>query len=83
MFWRALAALEEAGNYLADPASLLKLRERLGIREVSRLEYFELLFEAAAMQGASKGARLIAHRVAQTAARCFHLVQRHWGESRL
>ena len=58
----SMAATEEAGNYMLNPASLAKLKVLLNTNSPSQLEYFELLFEVVVLDGASKGAQVIAHR---------------------
>ncbi len=60
----SMVAMEEAGHFLLNPASLDSLRKLLG--EPAGLGYFELLFEVTALEGTGKGARLIAHRTSLT-----------------
>jgi hypothetical protein len=60
----AMAAMEEAGEYMLDPASLDDMTRLLG--DPVGLESFELLFEVSAFEGTAKGAKLVAHRVKRT-----------------
>jgi len=58
----SMEGTEAAVEFVTDPARLEFVRQLLGAEDLSKLASFEILIEAASMQGAPRGVRVLASR---------------------
>jgi hypothetical protein len=57
-----IAGNEAAAEFLLSPASVALVKHTLGLSDLSQVSYFELLLEISTLDGADRGARILAFR---------------------
>jgi hypothetical protein len=57
-----IAGNEAAAEFLLSPSSVPLVKRTLGLSDLSQVGYFEILLETSTLDGAGRGARIVAFR---------------------